>query len=143
AILSRDISKNQNIRFFFFGSDDRLDILIKSVNASDPALAGGISAHTGFWRMQGRYKNKFSDETELRAMAAVGQDFLDFEVGDQFFRLNSWPLTSRVELAQKLAQGLVANVGMDMLWQPYKVDVRFPPLPRPGEPPPGPIASRP
>jgi hypothetical protein len=143
AILSRDISKNQNIRLFLFGSDDRLDILIKSVNASDPALAGGISAHTGFWRMQARYKNKLSDETELRATTAVGQDFLDFEVGDQYFRLNSWPLTSRVELAQKLTQGLVANVGMDMLWQPYKVDVRFPPLPRPGEPPPGPIASRP
>ncbi len=143
AILARDISKNQSFRLFFFGSDDRLDILIKSVNASEPGLAGGISAHTGFWRLQGRYKNKFTDETELKIMGAVGQDFLDFTVGDNFFKLTTEVITSRVELSQKVAPGLIFNTGLDVLYSPYRVDVRLPPPPRPGEPPPGPILSRP
>jgi TonB family protein len=143
AVLQKDISKTQNFRVFLFGSDDRLDILIKSVNASEPSLAGGISAHTGFWRLQGRYKNKFTDTTELKIMGAVGQDFLDFTIGDNFFKLTSEVITSRVELSQKLAQGLILNTGLDLLYQPYRIDVRLPAPPRPGEPPSGPLFSRP
>ena len=143
AILSRDFSKNESFRLFLFGSDDRLDILVRSVNASEPSLAGGLSAHTGFWRLQGRYKNKFTDTTELRLMGAVGQDFADFEVGTNFFKLTTKTITSRVELAQKLTQGLVLNSGLDILYAPYTVDVRLPSPPRPGEAPSGPAFSRP
>src|SRR5262249_33680577 len=118
-------------------------ILIKSVNASDPALAGGISAHTGFWRLMGRYRNKFTDATELKIMGAVGQDFADFVVGDDFFRITTYPITSRVELSQKLAQGLITTSGPDLLCAASPAAARFPPRPRRGEPPRGPGLSRP
>ena len=143
AVLQKDFSKNHSLRLMFFGSDDRLDLLIKSVNAQAPSLTGGISAHAGFWRAQARYKNRFSDATEFRMTTAIGADFIDVVVGDNFFRVSTYPLTTRVELSQKLAKGLTANVGMDMLYSPYRVDVRLPPPPRPGEPPDGPILSRP
>ena len=143
AVLQKDLSKNQSFRLMFFGSDDRLDILIKSANASDPSLAGGISAHTGFWRLQARYKNKLSESSEFRLTSAIGEDFVDFTLGDNFFRLTTYPLTTRAEFAQKIARSVTMNVGMDILYSPYKVDVRFPPFPRPGQPPEGPFLSRP
>jgi TonB family protein len=143
AMVSKDFDKNQNFRLMFFGSDDRLDILVKSVAGSDPSIGGGISAHTGFWRGHARYRNRLGPDTELKLMAAVGRDFVDFTLGDVFFKLDTVPMTSRVELSQKLAQGVTMNVGMDMLYTPYTLHVRVPPLPRPGEPPGGPGLSRP
>ncbi len=143
AMLEKDFSKTQNFRLFFFGSDDRLDILIKSVNASEPSLAGGLSAHTGFWRTQARYRNKLSDDVELKMMGAVGQDIIDFTVGDNFFKLTTEVISSRVELSNKIGRGIVLNTGLDLLYAPYRVDVRLPPPPRPGEPPSGPLLSRP
>jgi TonB family protein len=143
ALVQRDFDSHSSIRFMFFGSDDRLDILIKSVNASEPGLAGGISTHTGFWRLQARYKNRFDKDTELRVTAAVGEDFVDFNLGDNFFHLDSYPITTRAELARKITRGVTANFGLDLLYTPYDVTVRFPPFPRPGEPPGGPFLSRP
>jgi hypothetical protein len=143
AIVQRDLDKHSSLRFAAFGSDDRLDILIKSANASDPSIAGGISTHTGFWRVQGRYTNRFSKETEFRLTSAAGEDYVDFSLGDNYFKLTSWPITTRVELAQKLEPRLTMNVGMDIFYAPYTVDVRFPPFPKPGEPPGGPFLSRP
>ncbi|WP_394842496.1 TonB family protein [Pendulispora brunnea] len=143
AIIQKDFDKNSNFRVMLLGSDDRLELLVKNPAASDPAIGGGISAHTGFWRAQARYRNKMSADTELKIMGAVGQDFVDFSLGDVYFKLNSVPLTSRIELSQRITKGVLANIGVDMLYSPYKVHVRAPPFPRPGEPPGGPGLSRP
>jgi len=143
VMVQKDFTPRQNLRLALFGSDDRLEILLRGVNASEPGLTGGLGFHTGFWRTQARYKNKFTDETELRVTGAVGQDFIDFNAGDLKFNLTSTPITARVELAQKIAPGVTTNVGMDWLWAPYEVTARFPPPTRPGEPPGGPFSSRP
>ncbi|WP_394821877.1 TonB family protein [Pendulispora albinea] len=142
-MVSKDFGKNQNFRLMFLGSDDRLELLVKSPAATDPAIGGGIAAHNGFWRTQARYRNRISEDTDLKVMGAIGQDFADFTVGDVFFKLKTLPMTSRIELSQRLAKGVTANIGMDMLYTPYDVHVRAPPFPRPGEPPGGPGLSRP
>src|SRR5213079_1243713 len=110
-----------------FGSDDKLAIILKDVNASAPTLGGGISSHTGFWRAQARYRNRFSDTTELRLVAAVGQDFFDLSVGSIFFQFTGPPISSRIELAQKLAPEATMNLGLDLLYEPYTVAARLPP----------------
>ena len=143
AMVQRDFNSHSSARILFFGSDDKLDILVKSVSGSDPSFAGGLSTHTGFWRLQGRYINRFNDDTRFRLTSAVGQDFVDFSVGDNFFHINSYPITTRAEIGQKLARGVTANVGLDMLYVPYDVAVRVPPPPRPGEAPSGPFLERP
>jgi TonB family protein len=143
ALVQKNFSSKENVRLMFFGSDDNLKILTNTVGASDPELGGGVGVHTGFWRVQGRYRNKFNDSTELRVVGAVGQDYIDFSLGSDYLKLTTTPLSSRIELSQKLAQGITDNVGVDILYTPYDVDVRFPPPARPGEPPGGPFLSRP
>jgi hypothetical protein len=142
AILERDLGRHSSVRFAFFGSDDRLKIILDSVSASEPDLSGTFSTHTGFWRGQAIYRNHFSDDTEFRIVGAVGEDYVDFGIGSIFFNLKSYPITSRVELSQKLDPHLTMNVGMDLLYAPYTVTARLPPLPKPGQPPPGPFSAQ-
>jgi TonB family protein len=143
AILQRDFGKKHSLRFFFFGSDDRLSILTRTVNASNPGIGGNITFGTAFYRFQTRYVGKLSDDTELRLTAAVGKDAIDFSIGDNFFVLSSYPINPRAEISQKLGPGIRNNFGLDVLYVPYTVDLRLPPPPRPGAPPAGPFGSQP
>ncbi len=143
AIASHDFGKNQDFRLFFFGSDDRLQLLTSSLSGSQPSAGGTLSAHTGFWRAQTRYRNRVTRNTELRLVAAVGKDVIDFAFGDLMFRLDSTPISVRGELNQRLSSRASANFGIDWLATPYSITVRAPPTPRPGEPPSGPFLSQP
>jgi TonB family protein len=143
-MLQRDWdNKKHSVRFFFFGSDDRLEVLVRQVSGSAPALTGSVGLGTAFYRMQARYVGKLSDDTDLRLVAAVGKDAVQFNLGDNFFNLSSYPVSGRAELAHKVATGVRNNTGIDILLQPYDIDLRLPPIPRPGEPPAGPFGSQP
>ena len=52
AMLQKDFDKKNSLRLFFFGSDDRLSILTKTVNGSNPGIGGNISIGTAFYRFQ-------------------------------------------------------------------------------------------
>ena len=141
-MVRKEFDKNTDFRLLFFGSDDRLDILVKNVTTSAPAVGGDLSAHTGFWRLQGRFQAKLGKTTDLKVMGAFGQDIIDFSLSEIFFRINSLPITLRTEVSEKVTKGVVANVGLDLLYAPYTVSLRAPPALRPGEPPPGPLFLR-
>jgi len=143
-MLQRSWDKQKhNLRLFFFGSDDRLEVLAPTVNGSNPGIGGNVTLGTAFYRFQARYTGKLSDDTELRLTAAVGKDAIDFSLGDNFFVLSSFPINPRAELSHKLAAGVRNNVGLDVFYAPYTVDARLPAPPRPGTPPPGPFGSQP
>jgi TonB family protein len=135
--------KNQSLRVTFFGDDDRLALISESLDASQPSLAGGISDHMGFWRIQARYENHFSDTTTLRLTPAYGTDTIDINLGTNYLTLSAQEITFRGELSQKIVKGLTANFGVDLLYEPYSVSAMFPPLPPAGQPPSGPFLSRP
>jgi len=143
AILSRDFGSRSNVRLAVFGSDDRLAILLKNASASTPELTGSIGSHMGFWRAQALYRQRLTDDTELRVNGAFGEDYVEFNVGSLFFNITDWPITSRVELAHKLQRNLTMNVGFDVEYAPYTVAVQAPPPLMPGQPPPGPFGSAP
>jgi TonB family protein len=144
ALIGKTWDKGrQDFRLALFGSDDRLAILISDVNASAPTLAGGISAHTGFWRAQMRYRNRFNDKLELRATLATGQDFFDINVGTLSLNVLGEPTSARIELASKFAREATMNLGVDVLVTPYHVSAVLPPPPTPGQPPGGPFLSQP
>jgi TonB family protein len=142
AVLERDIGKRSSIRFAFFGSDDALAILNTNTSSSEPELAGSLSTHTGFWRAQAIYKNRFSDDTEFKIVGAIGRDAISFSAGNLYFDLVDYPITSRVELSQKLGKQLTMNVGLDVIDAPYTATAHLPPFPKPGQPPSGPFSGQ-
>ncbi len=140
AILERDLDAHSTLRFAVFGSDDALKLLDQAASSSEPVLSA-VDSHTGFWRIQAIYKNRISDTTELRAVAAFGRDNLSFSTGNIFFDLTDYPITGRLEVAQKLNQWLTMNVGFDVIEEPYTANAQLPPLPKPGQPPSGPFST--
>lgn len=143
AMVQKDWNKNQSFRLLFMGSDDKVDILTKDASAAQPALVGDISLHTMFWRLQARYKQRLDKDTELRLVAAFGEDKIEFYLGNIYFTLDSYPLSGRAELSRKLFRGATANVGLDMLWTPFTVNAQLPAPPPPGQPSGGPFGSTP
>jgi TonB family protein len=142
AIVERDLGPRSSLRFAFFGSDDRLALLLSSGTQGAPTLAGQLSDHTGFWRAQGLYKLRLNDRTQVRVVVGAGQDFVSFTAGNIYFNLTDWPITGRAEVSQKLDPRLTMNVGLDVGYGPYTVSARLPPLPTPGTPPSGPFSSQ-
>jgi TonB family protein len=143
AMLQKDFSKDTSLRALFFGSDDKLALLVNDVSAAAPTLTGSAGFHTSFWRLQFQFKAKLGKDTDVRLLAATGQDSLEFGIGDIFFKLDSYPLSGRAELSQKVVPGVTAHVGLDMVWTPATVTARLPPPPTPGQPPGGPGISQP
>lgn len=126
-----------------YGSSDKLEILIRDPLAQDPILGGNLSFATSFWRAQALYEDQLTSRVQLRSMFAVGQSSLAFSLGTFKFTLDIYPITMRNEIAVKIGKIARINTGMDIVAAPYDVFVRAPPPPRPGEPDPGPFASKP
>lgn len=143
AMVQKDWSKNQQFRLLFIGSDDKVDILTKDTSATQPQLVGDISFHTMFWRVQARYRQKLDDKTEMRLLAAFGEDKIEFYLGNIYFTLDTYPLSGRAELSRKLFRGATLNVGLDMVWTPFSVNAQLPMPPPPGQPSGGPFGSAP
>jgi TonB family protein len=143
ALVQRDLGRQSSLRFAVFGSDDKIDVFLPSASAGNPDLAGTIGSHTGFWRAQALFRSKLGKDSELRVVGSVGEDYLDFSAGSIFFHLTDWPVTSRIELAQRLERGLTMNLGFDLIFAPYTAAAQLPLPPKAGQPPPGPFSAQP
>src|SRR5207248_868217 len=69
-VVRKEIDSNSSARLMFFGSDDRLELLVKNTSASGPGAGGDLSAHTGFWRFQARLENRLNKTDTLKVTAA-------------------------------------------------------------------------
>jgi TonB family protein len=132
-MLKKEFGQDHELRFFFFGSDDRIEIFGADFGG-DFALGGGIRALTAFWRFQARYAYKINSKTRVTAVAAYGEDRINFGFGANYLDLTSRPLSARAEVSHRIMREMTGNLGIDLQYAPYDVAVRFPPFPRPGVP---------
>jgi TonB family protein len=142
-LVKKEIDSHSTARLLFFGSDDRLELLVKNTSASGPGAGGDLNAHTGFWRFQARLENRLSKTDMLRITAAVGEDLIDFSFADLYFKIRAFPVTFRAELSSKISKAITFNTGFDEIAAPIDVEVRAPPPTPLGQPPPGPLLLRP
>jgi len=126
-----------------YGSDDRFRIIITDPAAQDPFIGGNLSLGTAFYRGQALYQTELNHKVSIDTMVSVGKNTAGFTLGNFLFSLVTYPIYARNEFGIKVAPGVKINAGLDFLISPYEVIVRFPQPPRPGEPDPGPFASRP
>ncbi len=126
-----------------YGSDDRFEVVINDPAAEDPAFGGNVRFATSFWRVQALYEADLTRKLSLTSMLSVGRDQVQFSLGTFFFTIDAYPINLRSEFGWKVFDGAKMNVGLDFQVAPFEVAVRFPEPPRPGEPDPGPFATRP
>jgi TonB family protein len=143
VIAENKPSKNSKLSLRAYGSDDRLEILIRDPLAADPILGGNITFRTGSHRAQAVYTGELSREVDVTSMFSAGSNHIEFGLGNIRFDLATYPIAARTEFGFKATRGLKLYAGYDFLIVPYDVLVRAPQPPRPGEPNPGPFATRP
>lgn len=141
-VVEGNPSPSTNARVAFFGSDDALKLLLDKPSAGEPALSGSVGLHTGFERLQGRIRTDLKDGDSLNFVAALGNDNIDFGLSSLFFNLAVRTLTGRLEYTKKIAKGVEANMGLDVLSGHYDVNARLPAPPIPGQPPNQPFSTR-
>ena len=127
----------------FFGSDDRLKILVEDPFANDPGFGGNVQLGISFYRGQALYETELTRTVELKTMFAVGRNTVNFGVGPLKFDLKATPVSMRSEFGFKVTRGLKLYAGLDFLLGPYEVAIRAPAPPRPGEADSGPLTTRP
>ncbi len=133
VMLKKEFAPDHELRFFLFGSDDRIEIFGADFGG-DFVLGGGIRALTAFWRLQARYLYKINSKTRITAVAAYGGDRLSFGFGSNYLDVTTQPLSARAEVSHRIARPATVNLGMDVLYTPYDLAVRLPRPTRPGVP---------
>jgi TonB family protein len=136
--VQRDFSADSSLRLTFFGSNDAYDIVNQVPNTTDPATGGALTYHTRFWRLQATFLRQLSSRSRLKVMASYGEDRLAQNVSNLLIDAKLRPFNLRAEFSHELTAGLVANVGIDSVYQPYDFTLQLPPITRPGVPSGGP-----
>ena len=143
VIAETEPGEKSRLSLRLFGADDRLEFLIRDPIAQDPAFGGNIRFGTASGRVQALYNTELSRDVALTSMLSWGWTTLDLSLGTYLFDLVTYPVTMRNEFAWKLVKVATLNMGLDFEVAPFEATVRFPQPPQPGEPDPGPYASRP
>lgn len=121
VMVQKDFGPRASLRFLFFGSDDALEIINNDPHAGSFVKLG---THTGFWRVQARYRHKLMESTEIKVTAAIGQDTTEQGFGPLGYSTVELPISGRAEISQKVMRSVRANLGVDMIYSPYDVYIR-------------------
>jgi TonB family protein len=135
--------RDSRLSFRAFGADDRIALIITDPAAEDPAFGGNLSFGTSFYRLQAFHETKLARDVELKSMVSVGRDKAEFSLGNFLFQIELLPVYMREEFTFRASRAVKINAGLDFLVSPFDIVVRLPDPPRPGEPAPGPFATRP
>jgi TonB family protein len=142
-ILEHRPNEGSKVRTSFFGSDDGIQILIKSpVGSSTPVAWGDAGLSTRWWRLVSQYDFRFSDDDELHATLALGRDAIDIAFSQYFLQIENYSLLGRVEWGHQLSKAARFDLGIDWQTGMFDVAVRLPAPNKPGEPADQPFLSR-
>lgn len=126
AMLEHDVTSNTTARLFFFGSDDRMKLLLTAPDARDPAAGGDAGLHTGFWRLQGRIDTRPTNNLRWTTMLSVGHDMQDVKIGDMYLNVGILDLEARSDVRAKLSPWATAIAGIDVQFGKFDANYKLP-----------------
>jgi TonB family protein len=130
-------SLDHEIKGFFFGSDDKLELLFENPAEFNTQLTSG-SLQAGTFFLRGQMEHNFIPNDVFRHdfQVSVGYDELGFSLGDQlYFNLYFSTFQFREEVSYKFSDEISAKVGADVLLTSGEIDLRAPRPPKEGDPP--------
>jgi len=129
-------SPAHDIRLFFFGSDDRLELLFKNPGALTAQISNNqLSFSTTFYRTLITYNFIPNDVFENSFKIAQGRNWVNASFGQLQFDLNTYTAQIRDNVRWKQGQHFTLVSGVDFLFSSTDVFVRAPLPPVEGEPP--------
>jgi TonB family protein len=124
-----------DVRFFFFGADDRLKLLFNNPGNLDAAVTdNAFAASTTFYRSATTYRYVPNTSFSNTLRMSQGRDWFDFGVGNLAFNLNVYSSQIRDTVEQKFSDRLTIRYGVDFLFNRSSGLIRLPPPPQEGQP---------
>ncbi len=125
-----------DIRAFFVGSDDRLEILFKDPAEISTELEGNtFSTEISFYRSLLTYRYVPSERFENSLRVSQGRNWVYFKAGQLFFDLDVYSAQIRDVARLKLSDQYALTFGPDFAFYKYSMSIRSPRPPKEGEPP--------
>lgn len=118
------LSKNEKFSLVGLASKDTLDLVIKE--GDNPIIEGDLSNKTSFTRFIPRYQKKVNERLSYDLSLAIGEDNLNFNIGDQFFDLGILTSTQRMEWMYRYNEVVTGIYGVDSKWSKFDLDIRLP-----------------
>jgi TonB family protein len=128
AMVEQDLGSKTKLRLFAYGSDDRMELNLKSPDSGDPAAGGDTKLHTAFLRVQARAETRISDDLRWTTSVAVGKDREAFAQGPIDVDTDVFVVEGRTDLRLRLGKEVTAVAGFDTQWVSYDVAWRYPPI---------------
>ena len=102
------------VRLYFFGSDDKLQLVINDPAENNPSLQGTIENSTSLMRLYSAWDYRISSKLNHHLSIATGQNHLEFSLGDQLSFLNDVNvITVRDELTWKKSKQFTLRGGFE------------------------------
>jgi hypothetical protein len=126
---------HHEVRLFFLGSDDRIQVLFDNPAEANAQLqSGDFNAGTRFNRVSAAYNYTPSDRFQNSLRFAFGNDVIGFNLGDQFrFDLDSLQFQIRDTVDVRFAANLSMRTGFDTVLNVADVEFLGPEPRREGE----------
>ncbi|MBU1430640.1 TonB family protein [Myxococcota bacterium] len=122
--------KGHRLRFYYFGSNDRLELVLKEASARDPSVGGDIENEIGFHRFYAAWDARLSEDVEHHFSVSFGPNHLYFAAFDQlYFNQDIWVFLIRDDISWQVNDTFKLRAGLDL--ELYSGDIRiiapFPP----------------
>ncbi len=131
-----------HVRTSFYGSDDRLNLLVHDPSPNEPAISGDVGIVTAFQRLSFQYDHDLGDGDRVDTMVAFGREDVQFGLASYFFRIEALSLFGRAEYTKRLGKSATMHAGTDVFGGWFDVALRLPAPPLPGQPPNQPFSTR-
>ncbi len=122
----KKINDRDEFRVFSIISKDELEFVLSKPVNNDPALRGDFSQETWFYRVIPQWTRQIDRRRKLDASVGYGSNDINFDVTDNYFRLTSSTLSVRSDFENKVSGRYKYNLGLDNLYNWYRVSVRLP-----------------
>ncbi len=120
------LSPHDTFKLVTVGSEDQLGFVLSEPVGSDPSIRGNFSDETDFFRIIPEWTHVHSDNATTRVSLGLGRDFVKVDVGDDFFNLKTYSLTSRAEHERKWDSLWTSTFGIDNRLTWANVDLKLP-----------------
>lgn len=126
AVYEKDLSSSEQLKISIISSQDTLKLLLDEAPNEDSALRGNFFQRTEFFRIIPTYKKTVDENTQLQFSTAIGKDSILFDIGDNYFDLNSQVLTVRGEISRQFNPTLKSYAGFDNEYNWFDIGIRLP-----------------
>ncbi len=126
GIYEHRVTPIDRFRLVTVASQDTLEFVLPQPVDSEPELRGGFSTKTAFFRLIPQWTHHHSPRTISRWSFGLGKNWTRIDTEENFFHLNAWFLTARLELEKHLYPFWKTWIGVDNSYSWAKVELLLP-----------------